>query len=981
MALWCPLEKDDAQCAATLEAVLAFIDAYNEEFLADEPDCPTSSLAPGPETLELHSQVCGPDPSSSVVPSKHRVSLCGNHDGKVRDKGINSCNTSNQTSSGGRKRPDAGNTMRVRNYRRRNRAEIQELRSKVARMEAQLAQLQSRVDFQQQRKQQYGGAWLSSCFGSLTAKTEFQMQQTTCSGVNSERKKRLQSESTNQQLKQIFFALTEMGTSMDKFLRMSVTASDLNALFGIETLRIQTFVQTRPSTANTNLMDLHQDLDQIYLSAKVKHMMDPVIKQACSSSQVHTDSQRGPVYEFSASTPLKCHFQVLDKHVNSHMDRLRDTTNLTTTQTKSGRKTVVQTQFTTVVSSARHGQFYLDGISVLGKYDECDRSVIACSSRFALPGTGLVFHEKGYLAAVNGVQAEDSSPRSLCQIDYHIFAASETEEDPTQLRDYFLINQWRRMQAHQLEVQNVLLHELACLHATPQEHNREAMSKTPAFLLVDDDENAATLEEALAFIDAYDDDHVDAVELEQVSSTDGDPTSPLSDAFHQGDQTDASRSDSYQRRDGVDTTVVPAPKRRARRIKNREVNTNCVRRYRKRNKEELEELRLQVTRMNSQLQDLRCKRELSAKCAQQKQNDLSVVVKFATMSTTDPLFLQMYMNLIGLDRAVWEIKLRQESESMNRYLKETLAELVQMSKTQGGALFHKKVTSQDMNALFGIQAMQFQTIVRSSLTGRGGELRILNDLRLSIDQIYLGMKVPDMEIPQAEFDYSEFRDDPVWGRVYEIKALLLLNCSYSQLNCHVCNHIMPYTNQQGEWFTQFESGKLLTGWHFSLLVQVPSVRKFSFEKQFVMTFHSPQFGKIYLDGISVFAKFDELDHTRSVLVRSSRFVLRGTDLAVNERTQIVMAGTHSASSVIPELPSSQLEFNYQLFASSNPSIPPNGSLALIRDFILKTQSQRVRAHHLEVQNVLRHELDALTKEGKPRSPFLVECPIYSTYAQ
>jgi hypothetical protein len=52
------------------------------------------------------------------------------------------------------------------------------------------------------------------------------------------------------------------------------------------------------------------------------------------------------------------------------------------------------------------------------------------------------------------------------------------------------------------------------------------------------------------------------------------------------------------------------------------------------------------------------------------------------------------VNLIGLDRVVWEIKQRQESESMNHYLKETLAELVQMSKTQGGALFHKKITSQ-----------------------------------------------------------------------------------------------------------------------------------------------------------------------------------------------------------------------------------------------------------------------------------------------
>jgi hypothetical protein len=110
-----------------------------------------------------------------------------------------------------------------------------------------------------------------------------------------------------------------------------------------------------------------------------------------------------------------------------------------------------------------------------------------------------------------------------------------------------------------------------------------------------------------------------------------------------------------------------------------------------------------------------------------------------------------------------------------------------------------------MSALFGIQAMQFQTFLRSSLAGGGDELRILNDLRLSIDQIYLSMKAPHMQVPQAEFDYSEFRNDPVWGQMYEIKTLLPLNCSYSQLNYHVCNHITPYKNQQGEWFTQVRS--------------------------------------------------------------------------------------------------------------------------------------------------------------------------------
>lgn len=179
---------------------------------------------------------------------------------------------------------------------------------------------------------------------------------------------------------------------------------------------------------------------------------------------------------------------------------------------------------------------------------------------------------------------------------------------------------------------------------------------------LDEQEHAATLEVALAFIDEFDS---EADNNSEGGTSTGFDCSSRSVAFESVSSPAAASLDKQSRRgDGGNPSGKECQRTRR---KNREANTKSVRRYRKRNKDEIQELRAKIFRMEAQHARLRHKHDR----AQYRQ--VPALLSKLVQVTTNPLVLQIYGNLLGIDRAVSELRQRQESESLNRQLKDALA--------------------------------------------------------------------------------------------------------------------------------------------------------------------------------------------------------------------------------------------------------------------------------------------------------------------
>lgn len=205
---------------------------------------------------------------------------------------------------------------------------------------------------------------------------------------------------------------------------------------------------------------------------------------------------------------------------------------------------------------------------------------------------------------------------------------------------------------------------------------------------LDEEENAATLTEALAFIDEFDNDSNAGSYEEGATSDQSTGSDNASVGRSQPAITSSLSQHVFRSGDGGSRASGERHDQAQRHLKqnSREANTKAVSRYRKRNKDEIQELREKMWRMEAHLAQLR----RSHDAAQHRQAS-SVISHLATV-TTDPLLFQVYANLIGIDRAICELRQRQESEALNRQLKDTLAAFVEMRNVPA-ALFQKPITA------------------------------------------------------------------------------------------------------------------------------------------------------------------------------------------------------------------------------------------------------------------------------------------------
>uniref|UniRef100_K3W8S9 Uncharacterized protein n=1 Tax=Globisporangium ultimum (strain ATCC 200006 / CBS 805.95 / DAOM BR144) TaxID=431595 RepID=K3W8S9_GLOUD len=152
-------------------------------------------------------------------------------------------------------------------------------------------------------------------------------------------------------------------------------------------------------------------------------------------------------------------------------------------------------------------------------------------------------------------------------------------------------------------------------------------------------------------------------------------------------------------------------------------------------------------------------------------------------------------------------------------------------------------------------------------------------------------------------------------------------------------------------------------------------KKNSCEKQVTMALNSPQLGEIPIRGVSSVRRFDEPN--RSVIVFTSRLVISETGLLFREEGWMIMSSISSGSGCSSSPPSTLLQIYYRVFGEMSAAaraVMPEKS-ARLHEFVLNALFQRMRVHHLEVQNTLVQELDALQTGGMLSSPVLTKCPV------
>lgn len=248
------------------------------------------------------------------------------------------------------------------------------------------------------------------------------------------------------------------------------------------------------------------------------------------------------------------------------------------------------------------------------------------------------------------------------------------------------------------------------------------------FLL--EDEEQATLAEALAFIDTFPfDGDDDSTEEGSGSSSDASSASASSQSplyvelrFPQAHATKSCTS-AYSISSPISTSSVvsssscsPASSNSAdsnssgsddlvddeqkKLLKTRAANTRAVNRYRKRNKTEILELREQVVQLNVHLAQLRKRGELSTGSARSSRPAL--LDSYARGKPSGRMIPQLKGS--GFDLAVTEYKKLQESESLNRKLKEALAKQRGINSSLSG-LFQRQVSKNVRGSLAAISLL------------------------------------------------------------------------------------------------------------------------------------------------------------------------------------------------------------------------------------------------------------------------------------
>ncbi|KAF1321823.1 hypothetical protein FI667_g11703, partial [Globisporangium splendens] len=358
---------------------------------------------------------------------------------------------------------------------------------------------------------------------------------------------------------------------------------------------------------------------------------------------------------------------------------------------------------------------------------------------------------------------------------------------------------------------------------------------------------------------------------------------------------------------------------------------------------------------------------------------------------------------IWLDHAVEQYKELQKSESLNRRLKTALLKQVKLSKTLS-TLFQKKASLQGYDFLAEMKAnneiSQGNKHVVPTLR-QGAEQ---TELQRTMERMYLETDAVCKEICGSNgidsvFSTSQTKYDVVFGPMIELKTNTPVTCGFKELGALFWRRLSASgmdgkgsavnRGRQHEWYGMDKPDRNCNAGGLQKCIEHPiaeeALQKDVQEMLLNVTLHSPVVGDIDVNGTTAIAKFEN-DH-RMVFVYNSTIGVPGFDLPFREYGWMVvtdtMPGTETEETGAPvRAPGTPVSRScafqtfYRLHADTQQegNAPSGGEDASLtaeerkyyQDFVMKSLSNKMRAHQHQIQNLLLIEMETISAGKLPK---------------
>ncbi|KAF1321825.1 hypothetical protein FI667_g11714, partial [Globisporangium splendens] len=734
-----------------------------------------------------------------------------------------------------RRKSRADNTKAVSKYRKRTKAELENLRESVVQLTAQLVELSNRNSPAARLKEEVSTA-RSLAIAELH---NLQRSQLVNRNLKEELARQMQKSQTLEQLassKQVsekdFDSV--LGTEQHRVLRSSG-----NALIFLEFYYFMGDVMYPHAATISVAFSMH---DTAY---------------AFNSAFMKQDPELGQMYEFTSNTPLSCSRNHLSLCLWTCFTDFAEAQTSKHTQTGIGNG--CERNYSMRIPGPM-GSILVDGISAVRNFTESNRTVVTATSLFAPKGTGLVYRENMWFIVSEpnapSVGASQSEPSSiLLQSCYRLHLEKRDSSCPSVASEaadqhkYIMRTLGERARTHLIEMQDKLLHEFdrsplfaqvqqkqqpcpqfekeiellsgsakeACDELQPAIINFASESQVPeaiamSFTLLLEDEHVVSLEEALAFLETC----APGIDESATSdmSTDSEPThviwssSPSSSSSASSSPPPSLEFETHHvaRRKGqslTSKTAASKPQRRPRTqkvqqqqnqtvvvrqptlTKSREANTKAVNRYRQRNKAEVQSLREQVEQLSLHVTKLR---------------ERVVPVSSAQVALLDA-DSRALVTSTNLQLAVTEFQKLQESEALNRKLKDALAKQKKMNKTLE-TVFRKQISANSLDFMMEMLPLEEEAATHDDAIMFREMLHYLEDVVYSTTAtITAAIRKYDTT---CVFSNSRMLQDPILGQTFEFTSNAPIPCTLQQLDArfwallsgHVANQSMGQTTDQ-----------------------------------------------------------------------------------------------------------------------------------------------------------------------------------------
>ncbi|GAB9471011.1 hypothetical protein Gpo141_00008237 [Globisporangium polare] len=353
--------------------------------------------------------------------------------------------------------------------RRRTSTDILELREQVIQLTTRIDQLNKRP-----RAQPIGSGFHSNHItqGARLQARDAQGSSLELGGIVLEREKLREAELLNAKLKVAWRRQLKLCQQLENVFKKGFAPSDVDALFDTTTAPP---IHNHTMVRDTSLVfaKLHRDLENLY--AQTTAISVSISKRDTtrmwSSSQVHHDSLLGDVFEYMTSTPLHCELDELATQVwrmlNSEA-QAKQKPQVVSHDTREHSTESHEHQFTRKLD-CQFGSIYVNGVSVIRKFVEQHRVVIAYTSALSLAGTELMFREIGWLILLQTTPEQSASvpnitpPSASLQTCYRMYpdhtsgsAAASRPPDALYFENFVLQSHCEAMRSHQLHLQSDL---------------------------------------------------------------------------------------------------------------------------------------------------------------------------------------------------------------------------------------------------------------------------------------------------------------------------------------------------------------------------------------------------------------------------------------------------------------------------------------------------------------------------------------------